>query len=779
MTDSHAKVSLSSVLLLVTGLLSTLILIVWALLDIPGAELVRWFALVPAVGGVLGFQMQRHRRTYHASTGSLNHELEQANRALRQQVSDLTHLRDVMLTIGGSFDPSEIQDQLLNAFTDALRFDRALILLYDEGTHALGFGKCSRAACDSATRVRLQDFAIPLAETRNDPLLGPWQRGQGVLIDNPVHYRGSALDWMLRQLEFRSFFSHPLHVGDRFMGVVLADNALSGRAISTEQRSLAEALSAHSALLLENARLYHVADQQLNERVRELQILSRIDRELNDALSIERILTLTLDWALRFTRGHAAAIAQVDEPAQVMRFMAAYGYDPEQWNTLPQEVPLEMGISGRVVRQGAAEIVSDVSRDPDYVSLMPGTQSQLSAPIVRENRVLAVLSIESRYANAFTSENLAFVERLAARAAAALHNANLLEASIRERQKLSLILGSTADAVIVIDQAGDLVLLNQAARAIFHLDHDIDYEGRSFASVFGDTELDEPYQHAARYQEYWSQEITLLDDRTFHVIIAPVPDVGWSMVMHDVTPFKQTERLKTELVATTSHDLKNPLSVMLGYLDLINMTNPLNEQGLEYMGRAQQAVSHMRDLIDDLLDMARIESGITLDLVPVSLTALVNQVSPQFAMIIDEKDLQFDVDIPLELPLVKGDEGRLAQVLTNLVSNAIKYTPEHGRVSVRAEQRNSYVMVAVQDSGIGISPEDQARVFDRFYRVRAVETEHIEGTGLGLSIVKSLVEAHGGRISLESYVGKGSTFSFSLPCMPKDELPPGAPGGCS
>jgi signal transduction histidine kinase len=313
-------------------------------------------------------------------------------------------------------------------------------------------------------------------------------------------------------------------------------------------------------------------------------------------------------------------------------------------------------------------------------------------------------------------------------------------------------------------------LINQAALSVFHLSPKVSYEGRTLESLGELTPLIELYWQAVSLRQSLIQELVIPQtNRTYHASIVPAPDVGWSIVMHDVTPFKETEQLKNELVATASHDLKNPLSVMLGYLDLINMTNELNTQGMDYMRRAQRSISHMRDLIDDLLDMARIESGLALECGPIDVQWLVIKTVDELAIQAREKKMRVEIDIARDLPEVCADEQRLSQIMHNLLNNAIKYTPPEGRIWVRAGQRGSFVQFAIQDSGMGISPEDQAQVFQRFFRVRAPETDSIEGTGLGLAIVKSLVEAHGGQVGLESRLGEGSTFFFTIPVLPCPE----------
>ncbi|MBN1681171.1 MAG: GAF domain-containing protein [Anaerolineae bacterium] len=755
------------------GVSLSLVLIVWAATGSPGSAVVRWLALLPAAAAlVYGVIVRAYWPVAETAETSarLADELRQANDALRKQVKDQTAARDLMLALGSTFDRKEILDELVSAITDMLRFDRGLVLVFDEDKNALTFGAYSHAAPDPDNQLRLEQLEFSLVGRQNDPLIGAWIHGQSVLVEEVTPYLKSDFNWVLTMLDLRLFYTIPLTIGDRLKGVLLVDNSPTNLPIAAEQCSLLDALGANLAVTLENARLYYLTDEQLNLRVQELQILSRIDRELNYVLSVERVLNLTLDWALRFTGSHVAAVALVNPDRTQLKFLSGYGYDPVVWEQMKKEPwPLEKGITGRVVRTGEAIVTPDVTVDPDYVAIEASMRSQLAVPLTREDRVIAVITLHSRNLDGFSTGNLDFVQRLAARAAVAIDNANLFDQTRRESQKLELILRSTADAVIVVDEAERLVLINQAALALFKLSPKVTYVGHGFKLLRELTPLYALFDRASGLNQGLIEQVQLSEDRTFHVSIVPAPQVGWSIVMHDVTPFKKTEQLKNELLATTSHDLKNPLGSMLGYLDLIMMTNTLNAQGQEYMKRAQRSISHMRQLIDDLLDMARIESGITLRYTRVHLPTVIRQATEQVMVQVREKAMDISVEVPPNFPPVYADASRLSQILTNLLSNAIKYTPPEGHIWIRAEPLAEYVQVVIQDNGLGIGPEDQARVFDRFYRVRTPETEAIEGTGLGLAIVKSLVEAHGGQIGLESHLGCGSTLTFTLPLgMPPD-----------
>ncbi|NDJ76799.1 MAG: GAF domain-containing protein [Chloroflexi bacterium] len=751
-------------------LVPVIILLAWTILDLPQSDITLLVALLVAVFGATGYAtyqaVQPASQHALARPTATSHQQAAENTALRQRIQDLIALRDVMLAMGATFDRTAILDELTNAITQLLHFDRGLVLLYDRDKKALVLGAFTHAAPTPESQFLLEQIQIDLADSASDPLLGRWQSGEPLLVSDVSPYLPSRLNWLLTTLDLRLFYSVPLMIRDKLTGVIVVDNTPTQLPISPEQRTSLDALATHIAITLENARLYQLTDEQLNAKVRELHILSRIDRELNHALSVDRVINLTLDWALRFTQSQAAAMALVDEQAQTMRFVAGYGFDLDEWEaTASKSWPLTTSITGRVARTGQAEHVPDVAVDSTYFQINPDTRSQMSVPLVREHHVLGVISLESNQINGFTDANMEFVKRLTARAAVAIDNARLFDETRRERQKLELILSSTADAVVVVDHDNNLVLVNQAALAAFRLPPKERYAERPFDEVFRHTPLYGPYQRAITLRENAVEEMKLSDNRTMHVSLVQAPEVGWNIVMHDITPYKETEELKNELLSTTSHDLKNPLGSILGYIDLITMTNKLNNQGLAYVRRVQRAVAHMRQLIDDLLDMAKIESGIMLEMNTLSVLGLVRQTIDNLALQIKEKQLQVQVDLPADLT-VQADESRLMQILANLIGNAIKYTPPEGEVWVRAEPREDLVHIAVQDNGMGISPEDQAQVWSRFFRVRTPETDSIEGTGLGLAIVKSLVEAHGGQVGLNSRLGEGSTFYFTLPTHP-------------
>ncbi len=229
---------------------------------------------------------------------------------------------------------------------------------------------------------------------------------------------------------------------------------------------------------------------------------------------------------------------------------------------------------------------------------------------------------------------------------------------------------------------------------------------------------------------------------------------------------RQADRAKSEFVSFVAHELRTPMTSVRGYADLLakGSIGSLTPQQKEFIGTILSNVGRMQVLVSDLQDISRIETGqLRLEMKLVRLAEPLENALQATRAQINTRSQQLTVEVPENLPPVHADPARLTQVLINLLSNAYKYTPEGGHICVRACLQNGYVRCAVSDSGIGISPEDQARLFTKFFRSEDLAVREMPGTGLGLCIVKSLVELQGGKIEVESWPGRGTTFSFTVP----------------
>ncbi len=333
------------------------------------------------------------------------------------------------------------------------------------------------------------------------------------------------------------------------------------------------------------------------------------------------------------------------------------------------------------------------------------------------------------------------------------------------RQRLAAVLASTPDPVLVIDQQNRLLLSNPAAWRVLGLGTEWE-EGQPIDQVIQHKGLLDLLGAAA--DEKRIDEIRLGEDRSYYATAAPVlaegHRVGRVCILRDITYFKELDALKSEFVATVSHDLRSPLTLMRGYATMLEMVGELNEQQSNYVRRIVSGVESMSRLVSNLLDLGRIEAGIGLQLEMLPVHDIVERVTGALQLQATQKRINLTTHIPEHtIPLIEADQALLQQALHNLVENAIKYTEPGGQVSVRLGTRPDCLVFEVSDTGIGIAPVDQPRLFEKFFRGAQQGAKKSGGSGLGLAIVKSIVERHGGQIWVESQLGKGSTFYMSIP----------------
>jgi len=250
--------------------------------------------------------------------------------------------------------------------------------------------------------------------------------------------------------------------------------------------------------------------------------------------------------------------------------------------------------------------------------------------------------------------------------------------------------------------------------------------------------------------------------------------LGFVRTLHDITLEREMSAMKDEFVSTVSHDFRIPLTSIKGYVDLIldGEAGELNDMQKEFLTIVKQNGERLITMINDFLDISRIESGkIKFEIKPEDLKSMVQDVIDTFQHLINEKEMELEIKIPDVLPKVLIDRDRVIQVLNNLVSNAVKYTPQKGKIGIDIKNERGYVVVSVFDNGAGISVKDQKKLFTKFYRVDSSLTQETGGSGLGLSICKTIIERHGGKIWVGSKAGEGSVFSFSLPVAVKTGKP--------
>ena len=327
-----------------------------------------------------------------------------------------------------------------------------------------------------------------------------------------------------------------------------------------------------------------------------------------------------------------------------------------------------------------------------------------------------------------------------------------------EVSKLEAILTQVKNGLIVVSQDGRVILVNDAARDILSLK-----EGACSGhpkDVFQQSDILELFDEHKTHPS--QSEINLEDGRVLSAQTTPIPDVGLVIILHNITYLKELDRIKTDFVNTVSHDLRSPLTAILGYVELIARAGPVNEQQREFIHRVQFSVNNITALINDLLDLGRVEAGFDTRKEVVQLPVIINEVLESLGKRILDKEHHISLEIPDNLPGLIGNPIRLRQLVSNLITNAIKYTPDRGRICMLCRAEDGQIIFQIQDNGTGIPLADQPFVFDKFYRGSNIPHDSV-GSGLGLAIVQSIVQNHQGRIWLESTPGQGTTFTVVLP----------------
>jgi signal transduction histidine kinase len=470
----------------------------------------------------------------------------------------------------------------------------------------------------------------------------------------------------------------PLIAKNKVVGVLEVLNKKDGNNFGQDDADLLTTFAGQAAVAIENARLFEMTDLQLSQRVDELQALERIDVELNRSLDLAKVAEITIRWAIA-NSGATAGVLGIIVPGEQpkMEVIASYGYFDEDY---PQGAegrlwPLDRGIVRRVMRTRQADLVPDVSIDPDFVPSLRLSKSQITVPMLSGGEINSLLILETNKEPRLNLLDLAFAQRLAEHASIAIANAQLYD------------------------------------------------------------------------------ELT------------------------------RANNSKSEFVSFVAHELKTPMTSMKGYTDLLlgGVVGQLNDQQRTFLGTIRSNIERMNTLVSDLNDVTKLQTNnLHMEFSPVDFRNVVTETLRPLQKQIQDKEQELAIEFPDALPQIMADQNRLIQVLTNLVSNAHKYSPPEGRITIRGQvedelitakgkKNGSVLHITVQDTGIGMSAEDQAKLFTPYFRSENPLAREQPGTGLGLTITRGIVERHGGDIWLESELGAGTAFHFTVPLAIESE----------
>ena len=522
-----------------------------------------------------------------------------------------------------------------------------------------------------------------------------------------------------------------------------------------------------------------MTDLATSQQTRQLEVLVRVSSLLS-TLDLDRVLDevvrLTTE-VVGATRGSFFLFNEQQEHLTVQRFLAARNYDPDMKEYVSRRI-LNEGLAHWVLNARDAAIVEDTLTDSRWITLQGETlitRSALCVPFFFEDQVYGILTLEHPEPGHFQESDKRLAKAVANQASSAMRNAQLFDRTEAQQRQLAAVLTSTTEALFTINRDEKLGLFNPAAEDVFGLRSD-DVSGMAVDSLAEYSpmlnEIIAQIRQARLSAGAQSFEVNEKRTRRDFVVSVSVlnpqqsQDVAIVVALHDVTSLKDLSRLKTHMLEMASHDLKNPLGVLLGYLDMMREDI---EKGARpdptFIDGMLRAVDRMDSLIQTLLSHDRIEQHSAQRRQTVDPYILIDQVLEDMNDSAQAKSHTILCEVAPNLPMLSGDPVELREAIDNLVSNAIKYTPYDGTITIHLTAEDGRFFFAVVDTGLGIPADQQAAVFRKYFRAKQAATAEIKGTGLGLSLVKTVVEQHGGNVWFQSAEGVGSTFGFWLPLL--------------
>jgi PAS domain S-box-containing protein len=510
-------------------------------------------------------------------------------------------------------------------------------------------------------------------------------------------------------------------------------------------------------------------------RVRQRDYLLEINRAITEELDLERVLNRIVRVSAELLGGSAGLIALRDETGG-WQIASTYGFNPS-FNQYLDPLLADIPDHGDPARFELPEVNRRLQRITKAASM--GLLTGVGLPMVAQGEVIGVIFVFRAYQGRFSNEDRNLLGNFAAQAAIAAQNAKLFTEVNQQKLYLDAVLESSADGLFLLDPAYRFTRFNRACSRLtgyepeqvigrYHKDI-IRWLRKEPGLSFEDAEAG-GWPLSPQATLYVEGDLIIANGSALSVGITYAPTLSsegklLSIIanIRDITKFREAEELKSTFISIISHELRTPVALIKGY------TGTLRREDAEWdpevvrtsLSVIEEEADRLANLIDDLLDASRLQAGaLSLNRTDLAMDVLIQQITEKYARQTSEHE--FRVDFPADLPSVYADESRLTQVITNLLSNADKYSPRGGLITISGHSLVKEVVICVEDEGSGISNEDIPRVFDQFYRSNDAARK-TKGAGLGLFLAKAVVEAHGGRIWVDDRVSKGARICFSLP----------------
>lgn len=512
--------------------------------------------------------------------------------------------------------------------------------------------------------------------------------------------------------------------------------------------------SMRNYVLLESRR----ATQQLQARVNDLETLTELARLITSSLDVDIVLRTIVEAAVELLGAEEGSLLLIDENTGELYMRAARNFNEEFVSTF--RLPVNDSIIGSVVQNGKIVIFDDST--PQKIKTAYLVHSLIYIPLKLRDQIIGVLGVDNRHKRmVFSQKDVSLLTTMAEYAVIAIENARVFSEMVTERTKLETIINQIEDGVLVMDNDFRILIINKIAQTVLRINGE-NLLGSPIQMYPIDTEFLEIIKKFENYLGK-STEINVDDDRVFSAHLSKITNVGYAVTLHDITYLKKLDRIKSDFVSTVSHDLRSPLTAILGYVDLVERAGPLQDLQKSFLDRIQFSVHNITTLVDDLLNLGRIEAGFDTRKEHLDLSIFIHQAIDELNPKLLEKNIKLILNLPDSSGQIYASPIQIRQLLTNLLTNAVKYSGSDTEIAVNLQEKDEQLILQIVDQGYGIPAVDLPYIFDKFYRSGNVIGTEIPGSGLGLAIVKSIVESHHGRIWVDSTVGKGSTFTIVFP----------------
>jgi PAS domain S-box-containing protein len=534
------------------------------------------------------------------------------------------------------------------------------------------------------------------------------------------------------------------------------------------------------SILRENQRL----KESLKRSLFELSVLYDISNSISSTVDLHQLLDIIMDSLHKVVNYDVCAslfLAEGDIPKGIIR--TSRPINRRLLCDIQEDIITSFSaLTGKIISREDVNIKLSLSQKKSATqSGVSKLRSSFDVPLLVRNKILGIIRISSSQELNYTDEDIKLLYTLANQASSAVERVRAVIAA--EKSKLKTVVESMSEGVVMTDDKGELVVFNPAAKEMLGLQKDEIFDRQRLVSYFKDKGL-EYFSNNKKFKgkilktdihvEYPFPRI--LQCEQLIIQDSAKNESGRLMVLRDVTKEREIEKMKSDFVSTVSHELRTPLAAIRGSTENIldGITGGINEIQRECLEIIKRNIDRLSRLINDLLDISRIESG-RLELHRkhhVDMKLLVDDVIKLLGASAQTKGILLTTVIDRDVQTqVYADPDKITQVLTNLVSNAIKFTPSGGRIIIQVKKNNNLLQVDVIDTGKGIPPSELNRIFDKFYQIRqATDAQGVKGTGLGLPISNGIIQKHGGKMWVESQLGKGSKFSFTLPYNEKEDL---------